>query len=180
MHLKKITNKYKIIFSDLDDTLIKTHTKETFPKGIWDMEIKFDVLDKIKELNPEYLFIVTNQGGIGKFVNGEHFESKLEYIKNAFQEYIGCIVDVTYCPSTDKSDPDRKPNPGMANKLIEKNNLSINTFDFCCKKFDPSECLMIGDASGYPGQFSDSDKKFAENCFGGIDYIDVKDLLGDI
>ena len=58
MHLKKITNKYKIIFSDLDDTLIKTHTKETFPKGIWDMEIKFDVLDKIKELNPEYLLII--------------------------------------------------------------------------------------------------------------------------
>ena len=36
---------------------------------------------------------------------------------------------------------------------------------------------MIGDASGYEGQFSDSDKKTAENY--RIDYIDVRDLLKD-
>lgn len=34
---------------------------------------------------------------------------------------------------------------------------------------------MIGDASGKPGDFSDSDKKCAENF--GIDYIDVRDFL---
>ena len=34
---------------------------------------------------------------------------------------------------------------------------------------------MIGDASGKPGQFSDSDKKCAENF--GIDYLDVEDFL---
>ncbi len=39
---------YKIILCDLDDTLIKTHTGETFPKGVWDMEFKYDVWDKIK------------------------------------------------------------------------------------------------------------------------------------
>ena len=35
--------------------------------------------------------------------------------------------------------------------------------------------LMIGDASGKEGQFSDSDKKTAENF--GIDYIDVEDFV---
>ncbi len=35
--------------------------------------------------------------------------------------------------------------------------------------------LMIGDASGKEGQFSDSDKKCAENF--GIDYIDVIDFI---
>lgn len=35
--------------------------------------------------------------------------------------------------------------------------------------------FMIGDASGKPGQFSDSDKKTAENF--GIDYIDVEDFV---
>ena len=35
--------------------------------------------------------------------------------------------------------------------------------------------LMIGDASGKEGQFSDSDKKTAENF--GIDYIDVDDFI---
>ena len=56
--------KYKIIFSDLDGTLINTISGETFPKGIWDMRIKLDVLDAIKKLNPEYVLIVSNQGGI--------------------------------------------------------------------------------------------------------------------
>ena len=34
--------------------------------------------------------------------------------------------------------------------------------------------LMIGDASGNPGQFSDTDRKTAENF--GIDYMDVYDF----
>ena len=38
-----------------------------------------------------------------------------------------------------------------------------------------TESLMIGDASGKEGQFSDSDKKCAENF--GIDYLDVNDFL---
>ena len=38
-----------------------------------------------------------------------------------------------------------------------------------------AECIMIGDASGKPGDFSDSDKQCAEHF--GIDYIDVRDFL---
>ena len=38
-----------------------------------------------------------------------------------------------------------------------------------------SVSLMIGDASGKEGQFSDSDKKTAENF--GIDYMDVEDFI---
>ena len=38
-----------------------------------------------------------------------------------------------------------------------------------------SVSLMIGDASGKEGQFSDSDKKTAENF--GIDYMDVEDFV---
>lgn len=35
--------------------------------------------------------------------------------------------------------------------------------------------MMIGDASGKEGQFSDSDKKTAENF--GCEYMDVKDRM---
>ena len=59
---------YKVLFCDMDGTLIETVSGETFPKGIWDMKFKFDVLDAIKNLNPEEIFIVTNQGGIEKRV----------------------------------------------------------------------------------------------------------------
>lgn len=55
---------YKVIFADLDGTIIDTISGDTFPKGIWDMRIKLDFLDAIKKLNPEYVLIVSNQGGI--------------------------------------------------------------------------------------------------------------------
>jgi hypothetical protein len=35
--------------------------------------------------------------------------------------------------------------------------------------------IMLSDASGYPGDFSDSDKVCAQNF--GIDYVDVRDFL---
>ena len=41
----------KVLFCDLDGTLIETITGETFPKGIWDMRIRFEVIDKINEKN---------------------------------------------------------------------------------------------------------------------------------
>lgn len=69
-----------------------------------------------------------------------------------------------YCCSTDKTDSYRKPNTGMLEKLV-------NYWEILTKE----ECIMIGDASGKPGDFSDSDKKCAENF--GIDYIDVRDFL---
>ena len=62
----------KVIFCDLDGTLIETISGETFSKGIWDMRIKFDVLDAIKKLNPEYILIVSNQGGIERGLVDDH------------------------------------------------------------------------------------------------------------
>ena len=163
--------KYDVIFYDLDGTLIDTISGETFPKGIWDMQIRFDVLDTIKELKPCFLFIVSNQGGIEKgFVNEHHFCAKLGFIVHSIEEYCNIPIDYYYCSSNDVGDFDRKPNFGMLQKALsdylldEHNNLI----------YDKSEMLMIGDASGKPGQISDSDKKTAENF--GIDYLDVEDF----
>lgn len=161
--------KYNVIFSDLDGTLINTISGETFSKGIWDMKFKFDVLDKIKEIKPEYLLIVTNQGGIENgFVNAYNFRAKLEYITRAISEYCDCKCYGTYCSSNDKLNPHCKPNTGMLEDLL-KNTVGYNF------KYIKSVSLMIGDASGKEGQFSDSDKKTAENF--GIDYMDVDDFV---
>lgn len=171
MPLKKIKSKYKIIFTDLDDTLISANKPNTFPKGIWDMVFKFDVLEEIKKLNPEYFFICTNQGGIPKYLNKDHFEDKLNYVISCLKEYLNCTVDGIYCYTTDKDDPYRKPNVGMAEHCLQVYNLKKG------EDFEILDCLMIGDADGTEGTFSDSDKKFAENLFGGIDFISPKELL---
>lgn len=163
--------KYKILFCDLDGTLINTLSGETFPKGIWDMKFKFDVLDAIKKLAPEYIFIISNQGGIEKgFVNQDNFEDKFCYIISAIGEY--CNIDYTrrngeYCSSNNKNNTCRKTNIGMLR--------NIWTIDCLDEFYSKEDCLMIGDASGLEGQFSDSDKKTAENF--GIDYLDVNEFI---
>lgn len=160
---------YDILFSDLDGTLIETISGETFPNGIWDMKLRFEVLDAIKKLHPQYVFIVSNQGGIDNGrVNRLHFNHKLDYICSAVKEYCDCHCDAVYCITNDKSNPNRKPNVGMLSSLTEV------YFDDS-SDYVKSASLMIGDASGKEGQFSDSDKKTAENF--GIDYMDVDDFV---
>lgn len=160
---------YKILFADLDGTLIDTISGETFPKGIWDMKLRFDVLDKIKELKPDYVYIVTNQGGIESgFVDELSLSIKLEYLSRVIRDYCGCKCYYDYCRTNNKNDQYRKPNIGMLTLLYE-----VYLNDAVYKK---SSILMIGDASGKEGQFSDTDKKTAENF--GIDYMDVADFVG--
>lgn len=164
--------KYKVLFVDLDGTLIDTVSGNTFPKGIWDMRIRFDVLDAIKRLKPLCLLIVSNQGGIEKgFVIRRNFEFKMEYIVRSIQEYVGCYTEYSYCESNDKANHYRKPNTGMLESLLRKCQMHLFRQD----NLTLYDCLMIGDASGKEGQFSDSDKKTAENF--GIDYLDVEDFV---
>lgn len=163
---------YKVIFADLDGTLIKTKSGEIFPNGIWDMEFRFEVLDAIKKVQPLAVLIATNQGGIESgFVNRKSFERKMEYIKCALQEYVGAFTEYTYCSCNDKEYYYRKPNTGMLNSLLH----GTQTNWFRYEGISKENCLMIGDASGKEGQFSDTDKKTAENF--GIDYLDVDDFV---
>ena len=163
---------YEVIFADLDGTLINTISGETFPKGIWDMKINFEVLDKIKEINPKCLLIVTNQGGIEKgFVNERNFQFKMECICRSIKEYTGVEVEYSYCTSNDKNNLYRKPNIGMIDSLTREM-IKRGTIE---NGIETDKILMIGDASGKEGQFSDSDKKCAENA--GFDYLDVDDFI---
>ena len=73
-----------------------------------------------------------------------------------------------YCDINNKSDPYRKPNTKMLEALLE----DYVGYDF---DFIKQKSLMIGDTSGKEGQFSDIDKKTAENF--GIDYMNVNDFV---
>ena len=164
--------KYKIVFLDLDGTLINTLNNEPFPRGIWDMKLNFKLLYKLRELSPDYIFIVTNQGGIEKgYVDRKHFENKLRYVVDCVTEYMGkgCICKYTYCHTNSKDSNYRKPNTGMLEYSLSNYTLNYDYF------IDKEYMCMIGDASGKEGQFSDSDKQTAINF--GIDYYDVDDFI---
>ena len=169
---KEVKNK-KILFADLDGTLIKTKSGETFPKGIWDMEFRFEVLDAIKKMQPLAILIVSNQGGVESgFVNRRNFEFKMEYIIRSIKEYTGSFVEYSCCYSNDNNNQYRKPNTGLLGSLFYR----VQTKWFKGEHITYDEdYLMIGDASGKEGQFSDTDKKTAENF--GIDYLDVDDFV---
>ena len=167
-----IQNK-KVLFADLDGTMIQTASGKTFAEDCTDFRIRKDVLDKIKQMKGLYdLHIVTNQGGIPQFITKDEFEIKLtvvcEFIKlyTCDSEGGSLYVSANYCASLDKNNPSRKPNTGMLDKWLKQHPDYQNCKDMM---------LMIGDASGKEGQFSDSDKVCAERF--GIDYLDVEDFL---
>lgn len=164
--------KYKFLFCDLDGTLTKTVSGKTFAEDVTDFRIRKEVLDKVKELNETsklaFIAIVTNQGGIPQYVSENDFYAKLTAIKTFVCQYTKVPVVADYCVSLDADNEYRKPNTGMLSRVVSSYE---KTF---AGKFTPDNALMIGDASGKPGQWSDTDKKTAENF--GIDYMDVEDF----
>lgn len=162
----------RIFFLDLDGTIINTISGETFPKGIWDMTFNYPLLDKLKKYfskGRKYVFIATNQGGIQLgYLKNNSFKIKIEFIKKCLLDYfdnLDLIVDYSYCPYSGKCSL-RKPDTGMLQGLINKHDLQL---------FPKSTMLLIGDASGKPGNFSDSDLQTAVNF--DIDYCDVNDFI---
>lgn len=161
---------YHILFTDLDGTLIKTASGKTFAEDFTDFRVRKDVLDKIKQMDRNggirLIVIVTNQGGIPQYISRQDFELKLDVIRELVYGYTGINCLGYYCSDINKDNPDRKPNTGMLERAWRT---------WVRNDSDKSQCLMIGDASGKEGQFSDSDKKTAENF--GIDYMDVEDFV---
>lgn len=156
-------NEKRIVFVDLDGTLTKTVTGETFPKGIWDMTFDLEVMGKIGRMRPTAVFIVSNQGGIESgHVNHRLFEQKFMYVIASLQEVCGQHVFVAgrYCPTMKEGDLMRKPNTGMLTAMLEEfQKLTQHSFT-------KDDCVMIGDM--------ETDRQTAENF--NIDYMDVADF----
>lgn len=167
--IKKHFRFERVLFADLDGTIIVTKSGKTFPEDYNDWQFKKHIIEAIKEYNPTHLHIVSNQGGIEKgFVDEREFIRKMLKIRDELKKSLPKTrVTYDFCSSNDPKHPYRKPNDGM--------------IDCYCDDFyngtdcDRRNCLMIGDASGKEGQFSDSDKKCAENA--GIKYMDVDDFI---
>lgn len=80
--------KYKVLFCDLDGTLIDTLSGEPSPKGVWDMKLRFKTLDAVKNLAPEYVFILPPDTECNPF--------KREYIAQCVKSYCN-IKNSVHC-----------------------------------------------------------------------------------
>ncbi len=143
----------KIAAFDLDHTIIKPKSGNTFPKDKNDWEfLNTDMKNRIQQISNEKFLpmIFTNQGS--KDFNAVEFCEKLLTI---FAELGNIYFQVYIC--TAKNGYYRKPCKGLWNYMLLKN------------KFEDSDIsrehsFYVGDAAGRPGDFSDSDIKFANNC----------------
>ncbi|MCQ2220013.1 MAG: HAD-IIIA family hydrolase [Prevotella sp.] len=154
----------RVLFCDLDGTLIKTNSGKTFPEDGNDWCWRIEVIEAIRTYAPTAIHIISNQGGIEKgFVNHHDFINKMLHITTVMKDKLSIPVTFDYCQYTDPDNPYRKPNPGMIKNYLYDKHVSSR------------HCLMIGDASGLPGQFSDSDLQCAKNAH--VKYQDVDDFV---
>lgn len=160
----KISDK-RIVFVDLDDTLIKTTSGKTFPLGVYDMTLQLDVFARIKAIAPNAVFIVSNQGGIEEgHVNPTLFQQKFMYVIAALQEFLGLHTFVAgkFCPTTNRKFEGRKPNTAMLSAMLDEFEQLVN------HKFTKEECVYIGDT------LVDTEALTAQNF--SIDFIPVETL----
>lgn len=97
-----------------------------------------------------------------------------DYISSALEDYTNISVYNFYCDNNDKDNINRKPNTGMIDQYMDYIKFINDNVDEE-NKIIYDTIMMIGDASGKEGQFSDSDKKTAENF--GCEYMDVDDFV---
>lgn len=154
----------RIVFVGLDDVLIKTHSNKEKPVGVWDMEFNLNVLDKLKQLNPIAIFVVSNQPDIPAKLHPSLFQAKFVYVIAALQEYIGMTVFPAgrYAPEMPEGEaPIAMPNSTMLltmfNEFLATSRMELNRKD----------CVVIGTGEEYAG---------AAQAF-GCDYLDVAHLL---
>lgn len=186
----------KGLFLDLDSTIIETKSGNTFSTDKNDWKFRKGILPKLRKYYKEgwKLIIVTNQGGISNgLVRPNDFSEKINTIVNNIQTYLTYSYFQRSIESdteiivavADAYDEYRKPSPKIGLEIAETWNIDL------------SESLMVGDASGlkkyytkdkiftgynkpdkwdyYKEDFSDSDKKFAENL--GMKYLDIEKFL---
>ncbi len=164
----------RIICCDLLDNVIESLTANgrvgVQPHGIYDMRIKFEVLDKFRAINPEYVFVLTNQNFTPGTAASKVYKAMVDYLMYSIAEYmrmpyenVRCLTKTGY----DVRDKDVKPNTGLLQK-------ALSSIPDVKDRFKKEDILVCGSASGLAGQ-GNRDIEMARRF--GVDYIDIQELL---
>ncbi len=128
----------KALFLDRDG-VINRRIVGDYVRKKEDFEILPGVLEAIALLSPkfDYIFIVTNQQGIGKgYFTVDDLAETHQYLLEKVQENGGRIDKIYFCPDLAKDNsPNRKPAPGMGLQAKA---------DF--PDIDFSQSIMLGDS----------------------------------
>ncbi|OKO93950.1 Bifunctional polynucleotide phosphatase/kinase [Penicillium subrubescens] len=153
----------RIASFDLDSTLIKTISGNTFPKSPkdwqwWDPAVP----GKLKELNSEgyQVVIFSNQKMIKVQKDIKHGNSESKSLSN-FKEKMTAVMtqlDIPISVYAATTDPEyRKPRLGMWREFQDDYDLDVSGIDL-------KGSFFIGDAAGRPGDHSNVDRGFGTNA----------------
>jgi histidinol-phosphate phosphatase family protein len=134
---KQISEKYKTLFIDRDGVINK-YRKDDYVKSWDEFEFLPGVLDALSIFSKHfnYIFIVTNQRGVGKGLMTEETLTDIHLkMRTEIENRGGRIDKIYYCTDLSNESQNRKPNSGMA--LQAK-------MDFPDIEFH--ESIMIGDS----------------------------------
>lgn len=115
----------------INEVVIRENGLISSPRSADEYNFKKDFLDFIPVLEKLDVisFVVSNQPDIGRgLMTWESLFEINNIILNKFK-----FTEIVCCTDSDNNSPDKKPNPGMILKLIDKYNLN------------PGETVMIGD-----------------------------------
>ncbi len=153
----------KIAAFDLDGTLINTKSGRTFPIDVNDWKLfNINVKPVLKQLvEKNYsIIIITNQLGVSKNkITVDELQQKIDTISKEIN------IDMMAILATNDNKY-RKPRIGSWEHIE-----SLMSFN----EWLPNESFYCGDAAGRPGDFNNTDYKFALNC--GIKFITPDDLF---
>jgi D-glycero-D-manno-heptose 1,7-bisphosphate phosphatase len=113
--LNQIDNSWTL-FLDRDGVI--NHEKHLGYINTWDEFIFYDGVQeaiKIFTTKFKYIFVVTNQKGVGKGITKmDDLQLIHQNMKTAIENAGGKIDQIYFCPDLDENSPNRKPNAGMA------------------------------------------------------------------
>jgi HAD superfamily hydrolase (TIGR01662 family) len=177
LHLTRLTpkefkDKYFLLICDADGTLRRcTVPGQPCPNKNSEWEVIEEARDWLSQIDfvTEYYFaIASNQGGVSLGLISEVdamqmlIDLAIKLVGKSALDFLGVTdnleldTNIKICTSLDKTDYDRKPNPGMLEKVM---------YNYGIK---PHRTLMVGDM--------ESDRLAAENV--GCDFIWAWDLFG--